>query len=89
MNSLPADYDYASATKETALWGTYGKSGSEPLRWVRLVDCETDHLLAIVRTQPQLPAGYLAIIHDILADRGLVLPAPRSSWVHKVLQFSR
>ena len=33
------------------LWGTYGESGLEPLRWVPLRDCDTDHLQSILRTQ--------------------------------------
>lgn len=46
------------------LWGTYGKGGVEhcagtcllhPLRWVKLADCSTDHLQAILRTQHHIP----------------------------------
>jgi hypothetical protein len=29
-------------------WGTYGKDGKQPLKFVKLIDCETDHLLAIL-----------------------------------------
>jgi hypothetical protein len=36
------------------LWGTYGKSGKEHFRWKRLVDCDIDHLQAILDTQHQL-----------------------------------
>ena len=32
-------------------WGTYGKSGKEPLKQVRLGGCSTAHLNAILRTQ--------------------------------------
>lgn len=33
------------------LWGTRGKGGKEPLKWVRLADCDLDHLRAIKETQ--------------------------------------
>ena len=35
------------------LWGTYGLNGDQPLKWVRLIDCSTDHLQAILR-QPHI-----------------------------------
>lgn len=58
--------------KQTAMWGTYGKLRSEPLRYVRLIDCATDHLQAILRTQPQVKGDdYETIILSILADRGV------------------
>lgn len=63
--------------KQTAMWGSFGKGGVEhcsgtcpehPLRWKRLMDCETEHLKAILRTQrPQ--ASYFVIITSILEDR--------------------
>jgi len=66
--------------KATAMWGTYGKGGIEhcggrcaehPLVWKRLVDCETEHLIAILRTQPQVwESDYVKIILSILKDRG-------------------
>lgn len=33
------------------LWGTYGKDGKGPFKWVPLKECETDHLQAILKTQ--------------------------------------
>ena len=60
------------------LWGTYGKGGVEhcagtcpehQLRWVRLPDCETEHLQAILRTQ-RIPFRYTEAIHAILIGRG-------------------
>jgi hypothetical protein len=35
-------------------WGTYGKGGKGPFVWKRLVDLEPAHLLAILKTQPQV-----------------------------------
>jgi len=57
-------------TKDTAMWGTYGKGGNEPLKWVKLVDCTTEHLEAILRTQPQVwNTNYEEFIKEILEDR--------------------
>ena len=64
------------------LWGTYGKSGKEPLKWVKLGDCETEHLQAILRTQPQLYWDHpdmkmrLNAIKAILAARGAEITKP-------------
>ena len=33
-------------------WGSYGKYGDQPLRYIRLCDMEEDHINAILRTQP-------------------------------------
>lgn len=69
-------------TKQHALWGTYGKGGAvhcggtcpmHRLRWVRLVECTTEHLQAILRTQAQIRnTEYPALIANILRDRGVV-----------------
>jgi hypothetical protein len=74
------------AAKYGAMWGTYGKNGVEhcngtcplhPLVWKRLVDCETEHLVAILDTQSQVytweDGSYAKIITAILADRGIKL----------------
>lgn len=63
-----------------AMWGTYGKRGvlhcngtcpQHQLRWVRLVDCETSHLLAILATQPHIThTHYPSTIKLILVSRG-------------------
>lgn len=37
---------------EKTVWGTRGKSGKEPLKFVFLKDCETDHLEAILKINP-------------------------------------
>jgi hypothetical protein len=39
-------------------WGTYGKCGTLPRRWVALKDLDTDHIVAILDTQSQI-AGWL------------------------------
>jgi hypothetical protein len=35
-------------------WGTRGKDGKQPLTWKAVRDLETDHLEAILSTQPQI-----------------------------------
>jgi hypothetical protein len=88
--SLRADTIVASLqeAKEKAVWGTFGKGGVEhcnehcngacnkhPLRVVRLIDCSTEHLQAILRTQYQIRGhAYEEIILSILADRGIQTP---------------
>lgn len=74
--AAPALPDYVL----NAMWGTYGKhaerhcGGTCPehrLRWVRLVDCKTPHLLAILATQYQIAGtNYPHIIGLILMSRG-------------------
>lgn len=71
----------SETVKNEMLWGTYGKGGVEhcagrcpkhKLQWVKLVDRETSHLQAILRTQRQIiNHPCLAVIHSILADRGV------------------
>ena len=39
------------------------------LKWVRLYDCETDHLEAILRTCPNIPPLHTCVIKLILDDR--------------------
>src|SRR5271155_411291 len=67
------------AAKQTAMWGTFGKDALEhckgtcpehQLRYKRLLDCDTEHLQAILRTQ-SLNQSYLDIINSILKDRGV------------------
>jgi hypothetical protein len=65
--------------KKVTVWGTFGKGGVEHcegscpehrLRWVRLIDCETDHLLAILANCPHvLNTDIERIIREILLDR--------------------
>jgi len=78
LKDLPAHivnnetYKHIEETKFTAKWGTYGKSGKEPLVYKRLIDLESDHLQSIARTQA-ISSEYRNIIIEILQDRG-VLP---------------
>lgn len=51
--------DYALTTDSTLdeiynklLWGTYGKSGKGPLKWLPICELETNHLYAILGNVP-------------------------------------
>jgi len=39
-------------------WGTYGKSGKEPLRFVLLKNMSDEHIQAVLDTQPQISRFY-------------------------------
>jgi len=43
--------DPFSLIAERLLWKTCGPEGKEPGRWVPLLECETSHLEAILKTQ--------------------------------------
>lgn len=59
-------------------WGTYGKDGTHSIKEVKLGDCETDHLQAILRTESwHLTVQYDQSIRRILQSRG-VEPLPYS-----------
>lgn len=64
---------FVDRTKEEALyqarWGTYGPNGTDPLKYVRLIDCSTDHLTNILRTQHQIEPSTRYIINEILKMR--------------------
>ena len=56
--------------KDLTIWGTFGpEDNKHPLKWVKLIDCDTDHLLAI-RKQRNREDDYDGIIVAILYDRG-------------------
>ena len=67
-----------SRAKKLMMWGTYGKGGVEhcygtcpehQLRWVRLIDCSTEHLHAILRTQSHIGHDYTRVFNTIIQDR--------------------
>jgi len=59
-----------ATTKQKDLpWGTHGKDGRSPVKWVTLGRCQTEHLQTILRTQKQITAEYKAAIVSILLDR--------------------
>lgn len=44
--------------REALRWGTRGKNGDQPLKWVLLCDMDTDHIQACLDTQHQM-RGYI------------------------------
>lgn len=54
--------------KDRLLWGTYGKDGKSPLKYVLLKNCETGHLEKILE-QKSLGALYKKVIISIIKDR--------------------
>lgn len=67
------------AIKEKLLWGSHGKSGKEPLKYVLLKNCESEHLENIIIHLKELVAKrpawkksatlYNKVIKSILKDR--------------------
>lgn len=57
-----------SVLKNHLRWGTRGKDGTDPLTYVRLIDCSTEHLRAILATQYPSP-DYKMVIRSIIEDR--------------------
>jgi hypothetical protein len=73
-----SEESFINRLKYTMIWGTYGKGGVEhcqgtcpehQLRWVRLMDCASDHLIKILITQYHITPLYRAVIGAILMDR--------------------
>lgn len=54
---------------ENYVWGSCGKHGNEPLRYILLKDAETAHLRAILATQSQISAESKKVIKAILKTR--------------------
>ena len=54
---------------EKLVWGTRGKDGDQPLKYVLLKDCETDHLEAILDTQDRAANHITDTIAYILKER--------------------
>lgn len=55
--------------REFFVWGTYGKEGKDPLKYVALKDLEVDHINAIVETQHQIPSYIRALFETELEYR--------------------
>lgn len=75
--------------KQEAQWGTLGISGKEPVQHKHLVSLTTEHLQAILATQPHIRdirhRGYTyeLLIREILSDRAILARLePTGSWVN-------
>ena len=55
--------------KRVAAWGTNGIDGDKPLSWVRLRECDTEHLNNILNNVKHLGDDYREIILSLLQDR--------------------
>ena len=53
---------------EKLLWGTYGKDCEQPFKWVRLIDCESEHLNNILKNV-KVDLIRQRTIHAILEER--------------------
>lgn len=59
----------ASNVIERHTWGTKGPNGDKPYKEVRLVDCSTEHLKNILRTEAQITPLTALVIMAILLER--------------------
>ena len=66
--------DIYEEARDNYHWGTYGKDGKQPLRYVRVLDCDTAHLQAILSTQGNLSPLLKKLITDELQRRECKLP---------------
>lgn len=61
INTIPADDCTVTLEspwqeqREAFEWGTYGKDGKQPLKYVKLCDMTSDHIEAILETQKHIP----------------------------------
>jgi hypothetical protein len=69
MHELPATPENIFQMRRVLRWGTYGKNSIGPLRIVRLCECDSEHLLNILNTQPHTKPLCLAVIKKILLER--------------------
>lgn len=65
------DNEPFESSMKKLLWGTYGKSGKDPLKYVKLFECETDHLNNIIKYQTKISDYYKINILYILEYRRL------------------
>lgn len=52
--SITTDFPFKTIRQEFC-WGTRGKDGKQPIRYIPVCNLETDHILAILETQHQIP----------------------------------
>lgn len=62
------------AAKAVATWMSKGKDRTQPVTFMLLKDCTTDHLKNIILNKPNLSADYKRVIESLLTDRGETLP---------------
>ena len=55
--------------REAVTWGTYGKTGEDPLKHVTVAEMDTDHLEAVLETQQRLYPQTRKVMMDELEYR--------------------
>ncbi len=76
-DSNPEHYDWLDVStdtpfeiiKERLIWGTTGKDRTDKFKWVKLIDCETGHLHAILKNIKRINKLHKDVIKSILRDR--------------------
>jgi len=69
IQEVEPDTTTAEWVREHTIWGTYGKNGDQPLKYIRLDEAESDHLEAILETQKGISPTTKALITTILLER--------------------
>ncbi len=46
---MPQNFEKHIKDRQELTWGTYGKSGVEPLRYIKICDLEDSHINAILK----------------------------------------
>lgn len=70
VNKIPAESlavynkDSFEIKREIPVWGTYGKSGKEKLRWISVAEMEDDHILTLLEPTMNIRKG----IKDVLIE---------------------
>lgn len=58
-----------SVQRDVLTWGTYGKDGKQPLAHVPIREMETEHIEAVLETQPRIYPVYRSCMERELAER--------------------
>lgn len=86
VNQVPAqelsvyEGDDHQHIRQTFHWGTYGRGGTQVLKWVALKDLDTDHIAAIVETQPQISEWLRDVFRAELQFRVDAMLQPKAAW---------
>lgn len=65
------DVDDMDVKVDNYIWGTSGKDGKSPLKYVLLKNCETDHLQNILANVKHIQPETKKVIEYILKNRGV------------------
>lgn len=82
-NLILYDLDDFDTLKKKTIWGTHGKDGKQPLRYIKLINAETDHLEALLK-QIYIYELKRKIIISIINDRSIIT---RRNKILKILKI--